>query len=329
MKAFKKALIVPILFNVALFCGALSLADIQGDFDAYADGTMHSLPLSAAFGSDWSDAYVGNLPYHFGVGVSVGFGTTAGESCIKEIKNFGGNAAAIAPISGYNTGILPAYVLNFRIGGYALPFDIGGKIGYLWAGLKPDGADNSRYFVIAGLDLRYALLKGGATMPKVSLGVGFNYLNGGIELLLNDGTAFQADAQTLITAQGKPTLDFFWETKTLEFKAQISKTIGSPVFSPFFGIAGGIAWSEAGYKLNSTLTGDVAGANNALKAQGVEGFSSFSDSGFSTVKSATSGFCRLYGGVALNFAVLKVDLSYACAFPDFNYGLAINVRLQR
>jgi hypothetical protein len=334
MKVLKRVFILLVFYNAVSFCGAdsLSLGNIQGDFDAYADSIMHSLPLNAAFGSDWSDAYIGNLPYHFGIGLSIGGLTTTGEPFIKEINNFAGNTAAIAPISGYRTGIIPAYVLNFRIGGYFLPFDIGGKIGYLWAGLKSADSDNSRYFILTGVDLRFALLKGSATMPKISLGAGFNYLNGGIELLLNDKTTFPVGAHTL-SATGNPTLDFFWETKVLEFKVQISKTIGGPLLSPYLGLVGGLAWSQAGYQIKSALSydgGDTTQADTDLKNLGIEGFNGgITNNGFSALKQAMSGFFRIYTGFSLNFSVLKADLSYSCIFPDSNYALALNLRLQR
>ncbi|MDR2864887.1 MAG: hypothetical protein LBV68_04675 [Spirochaetaceae bacterium] len=338
MKVQKKVILILSIFNIFIIVrhvNSLDLAGIQNDFNAYADSVINSMPLNAAVGLNWSDAYIGNLPFHFGGGVSFGTITMDKGPFVKEAANLGANTSKIDPGGGdFDKTFIPAYVLDLRFGGFGLPFDVGGKIGYLW---KVEDWKNSNFglnFIIAGCDIRFAVLKGGPVLPKVSIGLGFNYVNGGIDLDMAENTEFSALSNIKITAE-KPVLDLFWETRTLEVKAQISKTIGGPVFNLYLGLGGGYAWSNAGYKIKSNLNytnGDVktpiSQAQGDIQAVGIGGFDQFDANGFSAIKDGYGGFFRTYGGFSLNFAIIKVDLMFMFVVPGFNYGFTLGLRAQ-
>jgi len=141
-----------------------------------------TLPFNSTLGLNWSDAYIGQLlgvPPHFGVGVSAGATTVQADEIKTLLTTLGVDTGAfprIVPI--------PAAVAEARIGGFLLPFDIGVKGGYippdLGKTIKDATGGLNLDYLAAGADLRFALIKGNLLLPRVSLGVGVNYMKGGL-----------------------------------------------------------------------------------------------------------------------------------------------------
>ncbi|MDR1466128.1 MAG: hypothetical protein LBI40_00690 [Treponema sp.] len=306
--------------------GADELVDLQRNVDNFSKELTKSLPFNASMGLNWSDAYIGKflgIPPHFGVGVSGGV-TTLDSGAFEDLLD---NFEVSLPI---NQMLLPAYVVEGRIGGFFLPFDVGVKFGVLpqvdfGNSLKTD-------YMLAGADVRFAVMEGNVILPKISVGVGFNYLRGSLVAPLGKGVGFDVGGKLLELSQ--PEAAFSWETKSIDLKAQISKSF--MIITPYAGIGASYAQSMAGYSVDSrlsyggnTVDGDaITEIRDKLAAAGVAGLDSLSGSGFSSIIASEGWAFRAFGGLSLNVLLIKFDLTGMYNFMDSNYGVTLGVRLQ-
>jgi opacity protein-like surface antigen len=309
--------------GMVLICGNVSAADslagVQNSFSAFSEALAKSLPFNASVGLNWSDAYIGqliSLPPHFGVGVSGGFTTMDFDAINGLVKIFGLPSLPLSFMP------LPAYTVEGRIGGFILPFDIGVKIGTL-----PDVSfGNFKFkYLLAGADFRYALLKGEAILPAVSIGFGVNYLSGGISAQVGSGMEFEVpDTGGKKLSLSAPTASFSWETVSFELKAQISKRLF--IITPYFGAGVSYALSKAGYEIESKLT--YTGSDiNEIK-QHVSGLDSINANGFKSMSEINGFGVRAFGGLSLNLAIIKLDLTGMFNFIDQNWGGTLGLRVQ-
>ena len=307
------ALILSLCAASPVFSQVPDLKELQNSVDEFSEKLALTLPFNSTMGLNWSDAYIGQLlgvPPHFGAGLSLGFTTTDFGSINKLADMFGFSLPL--NFGGYP---IPGYTVEGRIGGFILPFDLGLKFGYL--PIKPEGWELD-YFLIGG-DFRYAILKGNAALPAVSVGVGYNFLSGGLARHIGNSLSFgytdlSSSPQTLtLTA---PKVGLLWETSTLDFKAQVSKSF--LIVTPYLGIGLSHAWSKAGYKIETTIQdsgGDLDAAKEAVKKYGI---ADLSDTGFSSIMSVTGWSFRAFGGISCNLPFFKIDLTglFNLSMPD-------------
>ncbi|MDR2477499.1 MAG: hypothetical protein LBD18_06920 [Treponema sp.] len=316
------ALVLLLCAASPVFSQAPQLKELQNRVDEFSEKLALTLPFNSTIGLNWSDAYIGQLlgvPPHFGAGLSLGF-TTTDFGSFNELAGMFGFSLPLN-FGGYP---IPGYTVEGRIGGVILPFDVGLKFGYL--PIKPEDWELD-YFLIGG-DFRYAILKGSVTVPTVSVGVGYNYLSGGLAKDIGQPLSFgytdlSSNAQTLTLSA--PKVGLLWETSTLDFKAQISKSF--LIVTPYLGIGLSHAWSKAGYKIESTIhsSGDLAVAKEAVKQYGI---ADLSDTGFSSIMSITGWSFRAFGGVSCNLPFFKIDLTGLFNFIDARYGFTVGARFQ-
>jgi hypothetical protein len=324
-----------LLLGISLTGFALTngnVTDLQEKAADFSGKLAESLPFNSTLGLNWSDAFIGKLfpsvPPHFGAGVGLGF-TTIPMSGMKGIANLAGVGANLPSMDKL---IMPVYTVEARLGGLFLPFDVGVKFGYLALDSIPL-IDVSLDYMLAGADIRYAVLEGGIVLPKIILGVGFNYLKGGVGIEGNqtpiEFTYGTSDSFSL----EKSRLGFEWGTKSLDFKAQISKSLF--IVTPYAGLGLSYAWSNAGYRLTSKVTrngnpigqSDINAINAALKEAGRESMDVTPDGISSIIENSDLSF-RAFGGISLNLAVFKIDLTGLYSFMDGNYGLSLGFRFQ-
>jgi hypothetical protein len=283
--------------------------DIVDGVDAFSTQLADSLPLNSAQGLNWSSAYIGQLlgvPPHFGVGISTGVTMIKAENLSALTDAFG----VSLPMEGMFPN--PGYTVEGRIGGFVLPFDVGLKAGYI----PPVGPDKFQleYFLVGG-DFRYALLKGGLALPDLSLGIGVNYLSGGILAKIGKDITFDWEADNLTLAA--PSLDFSWETLNFEFKAQISKSF--LIVTPSLGIGVNYARTKAGYTATAKLTPNGKSLDEFADEFGVE-FDG--NNGFSSIKEISGFGMRLFGGISFNLVVIRLDITaQAATGNNFNFGV--------
>jgi hypothetical protein len=328
MKSMKKVL--GFVLGMAIFVSAplfpQNLADLQKAADEFSGALAKSLPFNAALGLNWADAYIGKLfpsvPPHFGVGAALGYTTMDFAAFDGLLNQFG-----LSVPGGFDLGqmALPAYVAEARIGGFVLPFDVGLKFG----AFKNLGTSSASVdYTLLGGELRYAIIDGKEKLllPNLSVGVGLNYLNGSFTKTgsaLNFSIPPTPDQLQLSDSKVK----LQWETLALDFKAQVSKSF--LILTPYAGLGASHAWSSAGYTAEGTfaVAPNSGAINTALEGAGVKGID-FSGNGFSTIFEETGWSLRAFGGLSVNLALFRLDLTGLFNFFDGNYGVTLGGRLQ-
>jgi hypothetical protein len=323
----RKTVIIIVMVLFASLCGyAESLARLQDDVESFANRLAQSLPFNASAGLNWSDAYIGQItddPRHFGAGAMGGF-TTINSDAFKHILCDFGLSYPIKQM------MVPVYTVEGRIGGFGIPFDIGLKFG----GLPPvKFGDTLKYhYLLTGVDFRYAVLKGGIVLPKVSVGIGVNYLFGGLTAASLPTVSFDVNGDTLSLV--KPDVTFSWQTISTEIKAQVSKSF--LVITPYLGFGINYAWSRAGYAVKSPVqyngntisAGDTAHIKSYLKNTGAPEITSIASNRFATTMKKHGFGIRAFGGVSAHLSIVNFDLSLMYNFFDFNYGTTLGIRVQ-
>lgn len=330
--------------GVAILAAALtlpafsqSIEDLQNGAKAMASTLSATLPFNSTLGLNWSDAYIGQLlgvPPHFGVGVSAGATTVQADEIKTLLTTLGVDTGAfpgIVPI--------PAAVAEARIGGFLLPFDIGVKGGYippdLGKTIKDVTGGLNLDYLAAGADLRYALIKGNLLLPRVSLGVGVNYMKGGLSTTLPGGQSFTFNDETAnhTIAATDPDLGLSWETTTIDLKAQVSKSL--LIFTPYLGVGAAYGMSKAGYFVKSDITYDGTPINDSQLQTIKDTLSNagitppdISATGISSYYANNGWAFRAFGGLSLNILVLRVDVTGLYNFSDGSYGGSLGVRFQ-
>jgi hypothetical protein len=316
--------------KIALYCVVLMLfagsqvfsqiPDIQFDdlkksVDKFSDNLSRSLPFNSGLGLNWSDAFIKKIP-HFGLGFAVGFTTMEADSLDKVLSYF--DVGLPMKLKGFP---LPGYTVEGRLGGFGIPFDIGVKFGYL--PIKPSGFKMN--YLLAGGDVRFAILEKNVILPTISVGVGFNYLSGGIEKSIGSGMHFDyQDGNYLDVSQ--PILYFNWSTASLDFKAQISKSF--IIVTPYFGVGASHGWSKAGYGVDATVrdsSGSLEAAKEILKQYDIY---NLSENGFSSLKELRGWSARMFGGLSFNITFFRIDLTGLFNIIDKNYGASLGFRVQ-
>ncbi len=255
----------------------------------------------------WADAWIGHiLPKP-----NFGFGVNAGVSKLKlDSLKSAGDALGMDMSGVPSTMVFPVATVDLRVGGFFLPFDVGftisgldtSKIGALDKAISPAYFD---FFTIGG-DIRYAVLKGGAILPKVSVGLGVYHMSGHIGAE-KDGSAAEMD----------------FSATTLSLSAQVSKKL--VFFVPFAGArvmftSSSVNWkAKANWKNILKTNGSLADAikYNILP----QTFSGGTDKGlFEHVRPV------IYGGFAFDLAVIDITVSGSYDFVSSIPSGAVSVR---
>ena len=299
------------------FAQTNDLNEIQAFANQFSEELAKTLPLNSSIGLNWSDAYIGklfpSLPPHFGLGGS--FGISAMN--FEVIKALTGSFGYSVPFD-IDKLYLPAYTVEARIGGIFLPFDAGFKLGYLpTVGLWSSNL-HMNYLLVGG-DLRFAILDlDKPIIPKISIGVGYNYLKGGIG---GKGMDKTIDCGIENVQLSEPEVDLNWSTKTLDFKTQISMTLA--ILTPYIGVGGGYAWSSAGYSVKTGLPqADIDIIKGYISDIEVD------DTGLESMIKNNAPHARVFGGLSINLMVFRIDFTALYSFLDKNFGGSLGLRFQ-
>ncbi|MCL2760006.1 MAG: hypothetical protein FWD22_07320 [Treponema sp.] len=329
---------IPVLCTVIFLLTAIpvfsqnTIDKLQDNVNLFSETIVKSLPFSSTMGLNWSDAYIGqlfDLPPHFGIGVSAGF-TTMPIGSISDLAGMFGY-----DLPDFKAGFpLPGYTVEARGGGIILPFDIGVKFGIIpESELLSNMMGGAKIkYQLFGADLRYSLINSKVLPVKLSIGLGYNYLSGGISKSLPiDSLSFDfysAEADTDVSlAVPTPDLGILWKTNTMELKAQISFPL--VVITPYAGAGISWAWSEAGYQVKSKIQVNGADITDSmiedLKGLGVSGIT---DNGFESILKDDNFNMRLFGGFSLNITVLRIDLTAMYNVMNNGFGFTVGTRFQ-
>jgi hypothetical protein len=318
MKRLIIILVMAMIIAAPMF-GQIPIADLQNSFSTFSDDVSQALPFAAAAtGLTWSDAKVMGFP-RFGVGISLS-AVTLPIGAFEEVATSLGFAL---PSELGDIGVpLPGYAIDARMGIPFLPIDVGAKLGYMTPGMGDaleSATGASAEYLIAGMEVRYPILKGNLLMPAVSIGAGYTYLNGSVAMSASGLDTSYNFGGILITANN-PDIQFAWKTHALDFNAQVSK--GLLFLTPYLGAGYSYGWSQAGGGVKAALTGNVQAVEDAydIEIDQEEGFLIYSDS--------NGGSLRAYGGVSFNLFILKLDVNAQYNFMTQSIGGGLNARIQ-
>lgn len=319
--------------------GEITVDDFSDAFSGFSEATAQSLAFNSNIGLSWSDAYIGKLigiPPHFGVGVTGGFTMVPAEGITALFETLDVSLpSVVGDLVDRFAGVpIPAAMIEGRIGGIGLPFDLGLKVGTLPAGMKV--FEMGVEYLNVGADVRFALVKENLILPDISIGAGYNYLSGYI-FAANPIGDFSMDIQvgsdtrTLSFETGD--VGFGWTSHVIDLKAQVSKSL--LIFTPYLGAGVSYARSQAGGGFDAAVKvdgealseDDVEELKTALEAQGID-VPEVSAEGLHAYFPAGGWGARVFGGISLNLFVVKLDVTGQYNLTDGSVGGSIGLRVQ-
>ena len=342
MKRLDFLLILVLLVSVTSIAAQTPYDDFADGFEGFAEALASELPFNTAIGLNWADAYIGQFP-HFGIGLTVGITLIPFTTFNKALVPMGVDLEAQLGSELGGLGFpLPAAVLDARIGGFVLPFDIGFKIGYLPTEAKvflPPNMDLD--YLLVGGDIRYAVVQEKGWLPDISVGLGYSFLRGSVAISgIMGGNQQIAEVRYGPGAGDKYTLElqdpnvfFNWQASTIDLKVQVSKSL--LIFTPFVGFGAAHGWSSVGGGLQS---GVLIGGSPITDTQ-IQQIKDYYDligepvPDLSTdgilINSITRGWAyRAFGGISLNIFILRLNLNGMYNFTTGALGASLNGSVQ-
>jgi len=283
----------------------------ENGLNDFCDDLADVIPNSQTQQNVYAEAWIGKLfpGFHFGAGVNAGV-SALDVSTLKDAAL----ALGVDDVKDINdTLVFPTITVDARLGGIILPFDIGvtamsidtSKMDSVDKAIDPVAID----FFTLGADIRYAIFQGGFMRPKWSVGAGFYYTKGGVDV--DDDTA-------------KASLDF----KSTTFMVNTQASIKLLCLVPFIGGRALFSKTSVDWKVNADWAniiakeGDTyyAGVADALKWGILPSSFSGSSSGFSV-------YPQVFGGIGLDLLFLNLTVSGSYDIASKIPSAAVSVRV--
>lgn len=325
-------LLIILMISVSGVFAQATIAEMETSFSAFSTDIAASLPFASTIGLNWSDAKVRGFP-HFGIGISVGAVTIPEDAFLSLANSFGFTLPSAITDSGLGIPF-PAYVVDARIGIPFLPIDIGAKLGVLTPEMTSSlSTDVAVDYVLAGFDIRTPIIKGNVILPAITFSAGYNYLSGGINTSVGGVGDLSAIDLTAVPGLGgvslgytDPDVRFAWETNTIDFKLQASKSL--LIITPYAGLGYSYGWSKAGGGISSDITYSGATEEQVRDALEAAGYSvELSGDGFYIMSESSGGALRAFAGLSVNLFILKLDLNAMYNINTASLGASANVRI--
>ena len=248
----------------------------------------------------WPEAWIGkvfpSVPPHFGGGISFGVARLPMEglnNALSQLNAVAGSTGASLPSLGNNL-VFPTLTADARVGGVFLPFDLG--ISFMR--LPNMKFDNITFdFLTIGGSLRYAILQDKVIIPAVSVGMGFMYNKGYVEVKVEDSAFVRSD----------------FETTSIFFEAQVSKKIFFLV--PFLGFRGVIAESTNSWAWAYNVAFEGYSMGNVEKGTVSRGF-------------GDRFHPQIFGGIGFDIFMFHANLSASYDFVSSIWGANLGLRFQ-
>lgn len=330
MKRIALFLIIMLFAMAGLVAQTGDLDDLTAGFDGFAEQIASSAPLAASIGLNWNDATLKGFP-HMGVGITTGAvfmpseAFNAAASYIPQVSNITDTVSLGVP--------LPVFCIDARLGLPIIPADVGAKFGMIPQEVKdmnPLG-DVGFDYTMMGADFRWALMKGNVALPEISVGVGYTRLNGNITFdnipdYSYDLTGAGIPGATSLDIVSSP-LSFGWESNVFDVKAQVSKKILILNLSAGVGYSYGLSTAGGGITSDVFVNGDQPLTPEQIAALSVANLD-VDAAGVEFLSEANGGTLRLFGGVGVQLAILKLDLGAVYGVDSKTLGLSSNIRVQ-
>jgi hypothetical protein len=317
-------LVVLVMLIYAAPAFAIDLDTLRLDVNNFSIDMNKSLPFNSTIGLNWSDAYIGGF-HHFGIGLSAGLTTMKNKSINKMMTSFGMPKVKDLPFVGKDRFPLPAYTVDARMGLPVIPIDFGIKVGYIGQNWLEPLIGIGIKDLIVGADVRYVIVNSKVLPMRLSVGLGFNYLNGEISYSPSS-LNFTDNTYGLDLKADK--VGILWNTKNIEFKVQTS--FPYKIITPYAGAGISYAWSEAGYRV-SGLSYRISGvtiSDDDIKKLEALGVKVPSKDNFEKINKYNGFNSRLFAGFSINLAFVRLDLTGMYEIMNQNFGATFGLRFQ-
>jgi hypothetical protein len=327
------------------------LQDLATDLEDLSEDLGGAMSFVASIGLNWSDSYIGQLidiPPHWGFGLTIGTTTLKLDKLNPVVKWF--DYECDEEFMGKQ--LLPAYILESRIGGFrTAPFDIGIK----W-GLLPDAPlfknDISYSTCLYGVDFRWELMRDWGRPAALSIGFEADRITGGMRR--KSAVSFkdsESASNDIITIGGEGTAGVVWEAWVFNGKIQASKRFWEPRFTLYAGLRLGASITKSGIRLEGGSDILVVDPEDPTNKKYLEDMSNkklselgtYYDSqagnnmSFVVTDNSITGWIdglsvnfSTYEGVAFNFDnKTSLDISVMVDFMHFELGANISYRFQQ
>lgn len=282
-------------------------ATVEDGLNDFCDDLHDSIPNSQVQQNVYAEAWIGKLfpGFHFGAGVNAGVSAMDVTALKDAALALGIEEAGDVP----DTLAFPTITADVRLGGIILPFDIGvtamsvdsSKLGSIEDKIDPVAFD----FFAVGADIRYAIFEGGFLRPKWSVGAGFYYTKGGVDVKDDNAEA---------------SLDF--QSKTFMISTQASIKLLCLV--PFIGARGLVSKTSVDWEAKADWAELIEDDDPTLGEILSYGFL---PSSFSGGSSGVSFYPQVYGGIGLDLLFLNITASASYDFVSKLPGAAVSVRI--
>ena len=297
-----------------------SVNQLSNGLSSFVNNATASLPFAASAGTDWSNAYIGQLvdtdfPWvHLGVGVTAGATSIPTKAVNPLLESMGQSDVS-------SLGI-PFSVFNIRLGGVYLPFDVGFKIGFLPSALTSANGYSFNYSNL-GFDVRYDLVKSDLWLPDVSVGGGLSYMTATVSGSYGNSSSYSdGNGNTLMVSA--PNMSLKLSSLEFEAKAQVSKTLVS-ILTPYLGLTASYGTAHAEASVNANVTTPVGQQPVSYWQKYIPGLS---NSGYDQAIDTGVFGMKIYGGTSINIFVVKFDFQAMYSLFDGNYGGSAGIRIQ-
>ena len=294
----KKIIAIGLVLLLTLSVFATPADKVSQGLEDFSIQLFDVIPNVALQQGVWPEAWIGNIfpsaPPHFGLGLSFGAAELPIEGLNKALSQFNEVSGGASFPSLGDSLAFPTFTADARVGGVFLPFDIGMSFMRL-PNMKFDNVTFD-YLTIGG-SLRYAILQDKIIIPAVSVGMGFMYNKGFVEVKVEDSAFVRSD----------------FETTSIFFEAQVSKKILFLV--PFLGFRGVMAKSTNSWQweYNATFEGYTVG--QVEKGTVNRGF-------------GDRFHPHLFGGIGFDIFMFHANLSASYDFVSSIWGANLGLRFQ-
>lgn len=289
--------------NIGDSLGGISnpVSTVLDGMDDMGDNLLDAIPVSQSMQTVYAEAWIGKLipGFHFGVGINV----SAAKLDVTPIKEVC-QAMDVDTKDIPDNLAFPTICGDIRLGGIVFPFDVGfsfvkfdaSKYDSIASGIDPMTFD----YLSVGGDVRYALLKGGAFRPKVSVGAGYYFTKGNFSI-----------------SEDEADVDISFDSSLFFLEAQAS--IKALCFVPFVGTK--LMISKANFDWDAdanwaSILSDNSNNSNLAVAQEWGLLPEHLGDSYSS----TAFHPMIYGGLGLDLFILNLTVSGGY---DFTSGLPV------
>ena len=295
----KKIIAIGLVLLLTLSVFATPADKVSQGLEDFSIQLFDVIPNVALQQGVWPEAWIGNIfpsaPPHFGLGLSFGAAELPIDGLNKALSQFNEVSGGASFPSLGDSLAFPTFTVDARVGGVFLPFDIGMSFMRL-PNMKFDNVTFD-YLTIGG-SLRYAILQDKIIIPAVSVGMGFMYNKGFVEVKVEDSAFVRSD----------------FETTSIFFEAQVSKKILFLV--PFLGFRGVMAQSTNSWAWEYNATFEGYGTIGQVEKGTV-------NRGF-----GDRFHPQIFGGLGFDIFMFHANLSASYDFVSSIWGANLGLRFQ-